>query len=316
MLRFNNSLERSVRFGILGAGAVGGYFGARLAEAGEEVAFIARGTHLTAIREHGLRIESENGNACIRNSLATNDASEIGPVDFIFFAVKLFQTEEAAEFSKPMVGPDTVFVCLQNGVECADKLARIHGRKHVLNGASYISAVISEPGVIRQTGTFSSFSFGEADGSISTRGQGLKAACDRAGLAPKFSDTVDVLVWMKFVRIAMMAGITSVTRKSIGELRDDPDIRRVIEAAIAEAIAVARAKGVDLPEHAMAQELKQLNEFPAQMVASMVHDLNDGKPTELDWISGAVCRFGREVGVPTPTHDAFYAALKPYKDGG
>lgn len=304
-----------MRFGILGAGAVGGYFGARLAEAGEEVAFIARGVHLAAIREQGLRIESENGNACIRNSLATDDASKIGPVDFIFFAVKLFQTEEAANFAKPMVGPDTAFVCLQNGVECADTLARIYGREHVLNGASYISAVISEPGLIRQTGTFASFSFGEADGSMSPRGQRLKAACDQAGLTPKFSEAIDMLVWMKFVRISMMAGITTVTRKPIGELRNDPDIRRVIEAAIAETIAVARAKGIQLPDHAMAQEMKQLDEFPSPMVASMVHDLNGGKPMELDWISGTVCRLGREVGVPTPTHDALYAALKPYKDG-
>lgn len=304
-----------MKFGILGAGAVGGYFGARLAESGEDVAFIARGAHLNAIREKGLRIESANGDACITNSLATDNASEVGPVDFIFFAVKLFQTEEAAEFATPMVGPNTSFVCLQNGVECADTLARIHGSDKVLNGASYISAVIAEPGLIRQTGKFSSFSFGEADGSDSERGQRLKETCDRAGLAPTFSDKIDVLVWMKFVRIAMMAGITSVTRKPIGELRDDPDIRRVIEAAIEEAIAVARGKGIDLPDHAMAQELKQIDDFPAAMVASMVHDLNGGKPMELDWISGAVCRFGREVGVPTPTHDAFYAALKPYKDG-
>ena len=305
-----------MRFGILGAGAVGGYFGARLAEAGENVAFIARGAHLEAIQNSGLRIESENGDACITNSLATDNASEVGPVDFILFAVKLFQTEEAAEFSRPMVGPNTSFVCLQNGVECADTLSRIHGPEKVLNGASYISAVIAEPGLIRQTGKFSSFSFGEADGSDSERGRHLKEACDNAGLAPTYSDKIDVLVWMKFVRIAMMAGITSVTRKPIGALREDPDIRRVIEAAIAEAIAVARGKGVDLPDHAMAQELNQIDDFPATMVASMVHDLTGGKPMELDWISGAVCRFGREVGVPTPTHDAFFAALKPYKDGG
>ena len=305
-----------MRFGILGAGAVGGYFGARLAEAGEDVAFIARGAHLEAIQNSGLRIESENGDACITNSLATDNASEVGHVDFILFAVKLFQTEDAAEFARPMVGPNTSFVCLQNGVECADTLSRIHGPEKVLNGASYISAVIAEPGLIRQTGKFSSFSFGEADGSDSERGRHLKEACDNAGLAPTYSDKIDVLVWMKFVRIAMMAGITSVTRKPIGALREDPDIRRVIEAAIAEAIAVARGKGVDLPDHAMAQELNQIDDFPATMVASMVHDLTGGKPMELDWISGAVCRFGREVGVPTPTHDAFFAALKPYKDGG
>jgi 2-dehydropantoate 2-reductase len=304
-----------MKFGILGAGAVGGYFGARLAEAGENVAFIARGAHLLAIREKGLRVESENGGACIQNAQATDDPTEVGPVDFILFAVKLFQTEESAELAAPMVGPNTTFVALQNGVECAETLARIHDKEKVLNGTSYISAVIAEPGLIRQTGKFASFSFGEADGSMSERGQRLKDACDRAGLNPNFSDKIDIAVWMKFVRICTMAGITSTTRKPIGELRSDPDIRRVIEASIHEAVAVARAKGVPLPDHAIAQELKGIDDFPAPMVASMVHDLNGGKRMELDWISGAVCRFGREVGVPTPTHDAFYAVLKPYKDG-
>lgn len=159
-----------MKFGILGAGAVGGYFGARLAETGQDVAFIARGDHLKAIRERGLRIESENGDALIHPATATDNPADIGPVDYVFFAVKLFQTEEAAEFAKPLVGPNTALVAMQNGVECAGILSSVHGREKVLNGTSYISAVIAEPGLIRQTGTFASFAFGEQDGTMSERG--------------------------------------------------------------------------------------------------------------------------------------------------
>ena len=304
-----------MKFAILGAGAVGGYFGARLAEAGEDVTFMARGAHLEAIRSTGLRIESENGEAHIHPAQASDDPAEVGPVDYVLFAVKLFQTEEAAGFAKPLVGPNTTLVALQNGVECANVLSAVHGKEKVLNGTSYIAAVIAEPGLIRQTGTFASFAFGEQDGTMSDRGQRLKEAADKAGLNPTYSSNVESLVWMKFLLIATMSSITTSTRKPIGELRDDPDIRPVIVASLEESIAVGRAMGVDLPENAMEQQLKRIAEFPAAMVASMYHDLHANKPTELEWMSGAVRRFGKQCGIPTPTHDAFYAILKPYRDG-
>ena len=302
-------------FAILGAGAVGGYFGARLAEAGEDVTFMARGAHLEAIRSTGLRIESENGEAHIHPAQASDDPAEVGPVDYVLFAVKLFQTEETAGFAKPLVGPNTTLVALQNGVECANVLSAVHGKERVLNGTSYIAAVIAEPGLIRQTGTFASFAFGEQDGTMSDRGQRLKEAADKAGLNPTYSSNVESLVWMKFLLIATMSSITTSTRKPIGELRDDPDIQPVIVASLEESIAVGRAMGVDLPENAMEQQLKRIAEFPAAMVASMYHDLHANKPTELEWMSGAVRRFGKQCGIPTPTHDAFYAILKPYRDG-
>ncbi|MEC8371742.1 MAG: 2-dehydropantoate 2-reductase [Pseudomonadota bacterium] len=304
-----------MKFAILGAGAVGGYFGARLAEAGEDVTFMARGAHLEAIRSTGLRIESENGEAHIHPAQASDDPAEVGPVDYVLFAVKLFQTEETAGFAKPLVGPNTTLVALQNGVECANVLSAVHGKEKVLNGTSYIAAVIAEPGLIRQTGTFASFAFGEQDGTMSDRGQRLKEAADKAGLNPTYSSNVESLVWMKFLLIATMSSITTSTRKPIGELRDDPDIRPVIVASLEESIAVGRAMGVDLPENAMEQQLKRIAEFPAAMVASMYHDLHANKPTELEWMSGAVRRFGKQCGIPTPTHDAFYAILKPYRDG-
>ncbi|MEC7656150.1 MAG: 2-dehydropantoate 2-reductase, partial [Pseudomonadota bacterium] len=214
-----------MKFAILGAGAVGGYFGARLAEAGEDVTFMARGAHLEAIRSTGLRIESENGDAHIHPAQASDDPAEVGPVDYVLFAVKLFQTEETAEFAKPLVGPSTTLVALQNGVECANVLSAVHGKEKVLNGTSYIASVIAEPGLIRQTGTFASFAFGEQDGTMSDRGQRLKEAADKAGLNPTYSSNVESLVWMKFLLIATMSSITTSTRKPIGELRDDPDIQ-------------------------------------------------------------------------------------------
>ena len=304
-----------MKFAILGAGAVGGYFGARLAEAGEDVTFMARGAHLEAIRSTGLRIESENGEAHIHPAQASDDPAEVGPVDYVLFAVKLFQTEETAGFAKPLVGPNTTLVALQNGVECANVLSAVHGKEKVLNGTSYIAAVIAEPGLIRQTGTFASFAFGEQDGTMSDRGQRLKEAADKAGLNPTYSSNVESLVWMKFLLIATMSSITTSTRKPIGELRDDPDIQPVIVASLEESIAVGRAMGVELPEDAMEQQLKRIADFPAAMVASMYHDLHANKPTELEWMSGAVRRFGKQCGIPTPTHDAFYAILKPYRDG-
>ncbi|MEC8137488.1 MAG: 2-dehydropantoate 2-reductase, partial [Pseudomonadota bacterium] len=263
-----------MKFAILGAGAVGGYFGARLAEAGEDVTFMARGAHLEAIRSTGLRIESENGDAHIHPAQVSDDPAEVGPVDYVLFAVKLFQTEETAGFAKPLVGPNTTLVALQNGVECANVLSAVHGKEKVLNGTSYIAAVIAEPGLIRQTGTFASFAFGEQDGTMSDRGQRLKEAADKAGLNPTYSLNVESLVWMKFLLIATMSSITTSTRKPIGELRDDPDIRPVIVASLEESIAVGQAMGVDLPENAMEQQLKRIAEFPAAMVASMYHDLH------------------------------------------
>tara|TARA_Y100001934_G_scaffold116418_1_gene142524 strand:- start:57671 stop:58588 length:918 start_codon:yes stop_codon:yes gene_type:complete len=304
-----------MKFAILGAGAVGGYFGARLAEVGEDVTFMARGAHLDAIRNLGLRIESENGDAHIYPARATDDPVKVGPVDYVLFAVKLFQTEEAAEFAKPLVGSNTTLVALQNGVECASALSAVHGKDKVLNGTSYIAAVISEPGLIRQTGTFASFAFGEQDGTMSERGQRLKDAADAAGLHPTYSSNVEPLVWMKFLLIATMSSITAATRKPIGDLRDDQDIRPVILSSLEESIAVGRAMGVDLPEDALDQQLKRIADFPAAMVASMYHDLQANKPTELDWMSGAIRRFGKQCQIPTPTHDAFYAILKPFRDG-
>ncbi|MDP6389568.1 MAG: 2-dehydropantoate 2-reductase [Alphaproteobacteria bacterium] len=304
-----------MKFAILGAGAVAGYFGARLDAAGEDVTHIARGAHLEAIRSSGLRVESANGDLHIDPAKATDDPAEIGPVDYVIFAVKLFDTEASGAMAKPLLGPGTTVVTLQNGVESVEVLSGILGAEHVMGGTAYISSVIAEPGLIRQTGTFATMVFGEADGGRSERGEKLETACRGAGFDVEFSEAIETRIWMKFLILVAMSGITSVTRKPVGELRHDPDIRRLYENAIAEAGEVGRRRGISLPEDAVAKQMAAVDNFPPEMVASMVHDLNGGKRLELDWLSGAVCRLGREAGVATPVHDTLYAALKPYKDG-
>ncbi len=300
---------------MLGPGAVGGYFGARLDAAGAEVVYIGRGAHLTAIREHGLRIERPEGEIVIRPAEATDDPASVGPVDYVLFAVKLFDTEAAAEAVRPLLGSETAVVTLQNGVESPDLLARRLGARHVMGGTAYISSVIAAPGVIRQTGAFATLVFGELDGAVSERGLRLEAACRDAGLDVELSDRILVRIWMKFVVLVALSGVTTATRRPIGELREDPDTRRLLEAAMAEAASVGRARGVDLPEDAVARQMEVLDTWPRDMVASMLHDLEAGKRMELDWFSGAVARLGRELGLDTPVNETLYAVLKPYKDG-
>jgi 2-dehydropantoate 2-reductase len=231
------------------------------------------------------------------------------------FAVKLFDTEAVAHACKPMVGPDTTVLALQNGVETEEILGGVLGPDHVMGGTVYISAVIAEPGLIRQTGAFARMIFGELDGSLSPRGQAFEAACKRADIDAVFSTHVLTEIWMKFIVLAALSGVTTVTRKPVGLLRADPDTRMLLQNAIAEAAAVGRGRGVNLPDDAVQRQMATLDGWPPEMVASMLHDLNDGKRMELDHLSGAIARLGRKCGVPTPVHDTLYASLKPYKDG-
>jgi len=304
-----------MRIAVFGAGAVGGYFGARLAAAGEDVTFIARGAHLAAIRKTGLRIESPNGNLTLHPAQATDDPASIGVVDYVMFAVKLFDTEAVARACKPLIGPDTTVLALQNGVETEEILSDVLGAQHVMGGTVYIAAVITEPGLIRQTGAFARMVFGELDGSLSARGKAFEAACKKAGVDAVFSSQVLTEIWMKFIVLAALSGVTTVTRKPVGLLRADPDTRMLLQNAITEAAAVGRACGVTLPDDAVQRQMAVLDGWPPEMVASMLHDLNSGKRMELDHLSGAIVRLGHKNGAPTPVHDTLYASLKPYKDG-
>jgi 2-dehydropantoate 2-reductase len=304
-----------MRIAVVGAGGVGGGFGGALAKAGADVTFIARGAHLAAMKSAGLKIQGGRGETQVVPTQATDDPNSIGVVDVVLFCVKLWDVESAGEAIKPLVGPNTAVIPLQNGIDAAERLLPILGPKAVMGGVAQISASITAPGVITQVGTFMRMIFGELDGTRSKRGEDFLALCQKAGFDVTLSEQIVTELWMKFVLLASNAGITASTRQPIGKLRDDPDIRPVILAAFQEVIDVGRAKGVPLPPDALAKITDFIGHAPPAMKASMALDLDRGNRLELPWLSGKVVAMGRELGVPTPTHGAMYAMLKPYVMG-
>ena len=304
-----------MRIAVMGTGGVGGAFGAALAKAGADVTFIARGAHLKAMREEGLRIIGGRGETHLLPTKATDDPASVGPVDLVMFCVKLWDVESAGEAIRPMVGPDTAVLPLQNGIDSSERLIPILGAKAVMGGVAQISATIDAPGVIRQTGTFMRLAFGELDGSITPRGQHFLEWCQRAGFDATLSDKIVTELWLKFILLATNSGMTALTRRPIGELRDDPDILPYFRSGVEEVIAVAKAKGVPLPADVLERSLKFTMAAPANMRASMAVDLIRGNRIELPWLSGKVVAMGRALGVPTPTHAIINAALKLYALG-
>ena len=301
-----------MKIAVMGTGAVGGYFGGRLAQAGEDIAFIARGRQLAALREHGLRIESPRGGFQLRPVRATDDPSEIGPVELVIFTVKLWSTDEAAGGLAPLIGPETAVMSLQNGVEANEALARAVGREHLIGGVCYIAASLDEPGVVRQSGPMARLVFGEPGGGKTRRAEAFLAACSRAKewFDAELSGDIDRILWEKFVFIVGLSGMTSLTRKSIGPIRSDPDTRAMLLEVLREAVAVGRAKGVNLAPDFAEQRLAFADTLPPGMTSSMHNDLERGNRLEVSWLSGAVVRLGRAAGIPTPANGAIYAALK------
>jgi 2-dehydropantoate 2-reductase len=303
-----------MRIAIVGAGGVGGYFGGRLASTGADVTFIARGAHLDALRTHGLRIDSPKGNLHLPHVNATGNPANVGPVDVVFFAVKLYDTESALGLLPPLIGPDTVVIPFQNGVESVDRLIRAIGRPHTAGGTCYVSAVIAEPGVIRHT-AMDQLIFGELDGGRTPRLERLLDTCRLANFQSTLSEHVTVDIWTKFVRLSVFSGMTAVTRCPIGVIVSDPDLMAMLRAGVDEGVAVARAKGVAVADHVVESVAKAYQALPPQAKASMLEDLERGRPIELPWLSGAVARLGREIGIPTPVHSFIAAVLKPHING-
>lgn len=300
----------------MGSGSVGGYLGARLAAAGQDVHFIARGRQLQAIREHGLTILSANGDLHLERVETTDDPAEIGPVDVVVFAVKLYDMAEAARAIAPLIGPETAVIPFLNGVECSDVLRETIGEAHTLGGVVYIFGVIEAPGVIRHTGTLNRFVFGELDGHISERAQAFYEACDAAdGLEAVLSEDIEVELWRKMIPLSSLSGIMAVTRCPIGRLRDAPDTAALMQAAIAEATAVARAKGIALSDDIEARTWAYAMEIAPESRSSMLEDLERGRRLEAPWLNGAIVRLGEALGVPTPVHRFVLTALKPHIDG-
>lgn len=303
-----------MRFAIMGAGGVGGYYGACLARAGKDVAFIARGAHLTAMLDRGLLIHDRDDDFIISPVKATDDPSTLEPVDVVLMCVKLYDTEASAELIQPLVGPDTVVVTLQNGVEAPEIVESIIGPGHTLGGATYISATITEPGTICRNNDLTHIEFGEMNGPASGRVHALVDVFKAACLDARPVDDTAALLWTKFVLLAANSGMTSLIRQDTGVLRGDPVIREAHTAALAEVAAVGRALSINLANDIEQRCLDWLDQN-APIKPSLLVDLEAGKRLEVGWLSGAVHRLGQKAGVPTPTHTAIYAALRPFEDG-
>lgn len=301
-----------MKFAIMGSGGVGGYFGARLAEAGEDVTFIARGEHLAALRHDGLTIDSIKGDIRLPSLKATDDPASVGVVDYVIVAVKAWQVREAAEAIRPMIGPDTAVLPLENGVDAADTLAEVLGNAPVVEGLCGILAWREGPGHIRHAGVDPFVRLGERDNRSSQRVHRLKAAFDGArGVNAEIPDDIQVAQWSKFLFICAMSGIGGITRAPIGVTRQLPETRALIEQLLQEINAVARAHRVAFPDDAVARAMRFIDALPADSTSSMQRDIMAGVPSELESQNGAVVRLGREADVATPGHDVIYAALLP-----
>ncbi len=304
-----------MKIAVMGSGGVGGYFGARLAAAGNDVTFIARGAHLQAIKNQGLRVQSPLGDIHLQPSRACDDPVTIGPVDFVLFTTKLYDTEIAGELCKPLIGADTAVISFLNGVDSEEQLSRILGRELVVGGVARISAEITAPGVIQHYSNFASIEFGELDGSRSDRLQNFLAAAQAAHIDAQLSSDIIAAIWQKFIMLASLSAITTLTRLPAGLIRNNPHSWKLMQEAVRETDAVARARGVQLAENSIDEIVKILRGLPEEMKSSMLMDLERGNRLELEWLSGAVCRLGDETGVETPVHCVVRAALAPFADG-
>ena len=305
-----------MRIAAMAAGAVGGYFGARMAAAGHDVFFIARGGNLAAIRKNGLKIESVHGDLHLPKPNVTDDPASVGPVDIVLFAVKLWDTEKAAELTRPMVGPNTRVITLQNGVDSVERVAPVLGADTTVGGVTYIATVIDSPGVIKHTSAFAKIRFGRTDKKPDATLDAFVAAGQAAKLDIDLSTDIERERWEKFIFLSAMAGATATFRSSIGPIAADPETREFFRQLMEEAFAVGRAKGVAL-DHAYVDERLAFitTKVEPGMKASMAHDLERGNRLELDWLAGKVRDLGRELGVPTPASDIVYKVLKLHRMG-
>ena len=304
-----------MKIAVMGSGGVGGYFGARLAAAGNDVTFIARGAHLAAIKNKGLTVLSRHGDVHIHPAQATDVPAEVGPVDIVLFATKLYDTQSAGPLCKPFIQADTAVISLLNGVDSEQQLSRILGPQHIVGGVARISAEIAEPGVIQHHSPFHSIEFGELDARPSERLQALLRAAREAGVDAQLSDDIEAAIWRKFIMLASFSAITTLTRLPAGPIRSHPQTWELLETAARETGAVARARGVGLDEKDVEGVMAMLGKLPDTMKSSMLMDLERGNRLELEWLSGAVCRVGSEAGVDTPVHRLTLAALTPFAAG-
>jgi 2-dehydropantoate 2-reductase len=298
-----------MRILVMGSGGVGGYFGGRLAAAGNDVTFVARGSHLAAMQKDGLLIESPLGKALIKPAKAVLDPVEAGKPDIVMFATKMVDAEAAAAQLKPVVGPDTIIIAFQNGVEGADVVKRVVPAAHVITGVARIASHIPRPGVIEHGSKFARIEFAEPDGSKNEKLEAFHALCKAAGIDAIMPADIRRAQWIKFAMLAPFSGVTALTGHAAKELRAAAGTYALLRSAVQEVIDVAKAEGIAIKPGDFESVMKTIDDLPDGMVSSMAHDKRAGKPLEVNWLSGGVVRAGERHGVPTPTHAFIAQAL-------
>ncbi len=306
-----------MRVAVVGSGAVGGYYGARLARAGHEVTFVARGAHLQAIRERGLSVRSPLGDFTVK-ARAENDGTRIGPVDVVLFAVKTYDNDTALPMLRSLVGPTTIVLTLQNGVDSVDQVSAVAGEQAVLAGPTYIATALAEPGLIVQTGTHRRIVFGEVFGARRAASDRVSRLCSVLADADIQAEAVPdgrVPLWEKFIYLAPFAAFTGAARQPVGGLWSQPGFRGAFVQALAEVERIARAEGVAVSPTVKEEIVRYVESVPPTMRSSLLIDLQQGKKIEVEALAGSVVRRGRAAGVETPMMLALYSVLKPYENG-
>jgi len=304
-----------VRIAVMGSGGTGGYFGALLARAGEDVTFIARGNHLAALQTQGLTVDSRLSGDFTLPARATDKPDKVGPVDLVLFCVKAYDTNAAAELVRPLIGPDTVVLPLQNGIDAAERLARVLGSERVIGGVALVTSSVTAPGTVTQTGGAGKIILGELMGGSSTRTGGLQRTFERAGIPTQVHPDIQIAIWEKFVFICAFGGMTALTRLPIGPILASEASRELFVGIMHEVAEVARARGVALPKGSVERALTLAASFEPWARGSLYHDLESGRRMELEALNGAVVRLARESGRGAAFNFAVYAALQPYAEG-
>ncbi len=304
-----------MKIAVIGAGGVGGYFGAQLAAHREDVTFVVRGRTLATLKRAGLRVESPARPVALPRPRATDDPGSVGPVDVVMFTVKMQDAALASRLLPPLVGPDTVVVPFQNGIEASSVLAQAVPAACVAGGVAYISAHIAEPGVVRHVGMHAQLRVGPLVAAQAPRLRAFVDACTAAGIEAHYTDDIRLALWEKFVMLVGLSGLTALARQPIGVVRADPDLRAALVAAMRETSEIARAEGVALAADFVESRMKLVDAMQPDMRASMAHDLEVGKPLEAPWLAGAVARLGASHRVPVPVNATIWAAMKPYLAG-
>lgn len=301
-----------MKFLIFGAGGVGGYFGGKLAKAGEDVWFLARGRHLKALQSSGLRVKASDGDFHIPAGKMTDDPKTVGEADVVLLCVKTYDVESAARQLAPALSESSAIICLENGVEAEEKVQKIVPRGTAYGGVAYIYASITAPGEVTEWGGLRRIVFGPLDGVVKEQARQIHACMTNAGVNVEITSDIQTELWKKFIFIASAAGLTALTRLTLGELLAVDVSRELFRKAMEEVRSVANAQGIDIHSSFLEGVFETLRKFNSQARTSMHNDLLNGRPLEIESLSGAVVRFGERLGLPTPIHRTIYAALLPH----